>query len=215
MQIPNLQSKKYTKMHIPKSYRYYKLTDLAAICGIGELVIPNLLGHFPPVEVSAFLKEQIERNLPLPMPNEKAKSELLIMPILVEMWVLNQSFRPFSGFTFNVDTSKGLKGVCDFLVSANKSSNTLYEPVISVFEAKDDNIENWYGQCGAEMYAARLFNAQRGNDISIIHGAVTNGFTWQFMKLEGQTLYIDAQRYGLANLPQLLGAIQKVYDFYK
>jgi hypothetical protein len=84
-----------------------------------------------------------------------------------------------------------------------------------VYEAKNDSIEDWYGQCGAEMYAARLFNQQKGNDIHTIHGAITNGFTWQFLKLEGQTLFIDSQRYGLANLPQLLGAIQKVYDFYK
>ncbi len=202
-------------MHIPKSYRYYKLTDLANICGIKEKITGNLLGTFAQIEVSDFLQEQIQRNLPLPMPNEKAKSELLIMPILVEMWVKNQRFRPFSGFTFNIDSSKGLKGVCDFLVSSNPESNTLYEPVISVFEAKNDNIEDWYGQCGAEMYAARLFNQQKGNEIHTIHGAVTNGFTWQFLKLEGQILYIDSQRYGLANLPQLLGAIQKVYDFYK
>jgi len=31
MQINILQSKKYTKMHIPKSYRYYKLTNFAAL----------------------------------------------------------------------------------------------------------------------------------------------------------------------------------------
>lgn len=43
----------------------------------------------------------------------------------------------------------------------------------------------------------------------------TCGFLWQFLKLEGQTLFIDSQRYAIANLPQRLGAIQKVYNFYK
>ena len=88
-------------------------------------------------------------------------------------------------------------------------------PIVCIFEAKDDKLETWYGQCGAEMYAARLFNEQKGNDIKIIYGAVTNGFTWQFLKLEEQILFIDSQRYGTANLPQLLGAIQKIYNFYK
>jgi len=65
------------------------------------------------------------------------------------------------------------------------------------------------------MLAARIFNERKGNNIKIIYGAVTNGFIWQFLKLENQTLFIDSQRYGTANLPQLLGAIQKIYDFYK
>ncbi len=112
-------------MHIPKSYRYYKLTDLANICGIKEKITGNLLGTFAQIEVSDFLQEQIQRNLPLPMPNEKAKSELLIRPILVEMWVKNQRFRPFSGFTFNIDTNKGLKGVCDFLVNLTRCMSLL------------------------------------------------------------------------------------------
>jgi hypothetical protein len=65
------------------------------------------------------------------------------------------------------------------------------------------------------MYAARIFNERADNNIKIIYGAVTNGIAWQFLKLEGQTLFIDSQRYGIANLPKLLGAIQKVYNFYK
>ena len=88
-------------------------------------------------------------------------------------------------------------------------------PIACIFEAKNDAIEDWYGQCGAEMLAAHIFNERKGNPMPHIHGAVTNGFTWQFLKLENNILYIDSQRYGTANLPQLLGAIQKVYDFYK
>jgi hypothetical protein len=202
-------------MHIPKSYRYYKLEDLAAIVGISNEETPNLLGSVPNLQPSETLNAILERNMLIPMKNEKAKSELIVMPILVELFYVNQRFKPFSGLTFNIDKTKGLKGVCDFLISGKARVADLESPVVCVYEAKDDNIENWYGQCGAEMYAARLFNAQKGNDTLVIHGAVTNGFTWQFLKLEGQTLYIDSNRYGLANLPQLLGAIQKVYDFYK
>ena len=202
-------------MIIPKSYRYYKLSDLAAIVGISNHDAADLLGDISEILPSETLKAILHRNLLVPMKNEKAKSELIVMPILVEMFYINQRFKPLSGLSFNIDTSKGLKGVCDFLISAEAHNTDLESPVVCVYEAKNDSIEDWYGQCGAEMYAARLYNTQKGNDIHIIHGAVTNGFTWQFLKLEGQTLYIDSQRYGLANLPQLLGAIQKVYDFYK
>ena len=202
-------------MHIPKSYRYYKLADLAAICGINSEEQSNLLGAITFISPSETLQNVLDRNLRIPMKNEKAKSELIVMPVLVEVWYINQRFKPLSGLSFNIDTAKGLKGVCDFLISAKANTTELESPIVCVYEAKNDNIEDWYGQCGAEMYAARLFNAQKGNDIHTIHGAVTNGFTWQFLKLEGQTLFIDSQRYAIANLPQLLGAIQKVYDFYK
>jgi hypothetical protein len=202
-------------MHIPKSYRYYKLEDLAAVCNIQQQEAKNLLTTVANLPPSDWLSTTLEMNMSIPMQNEKAKSELIVMPVLVEMWAKNQNFKPLSGLSFNVDKSKGLTGRCDFLVSANPNVFDLDFPIVCVFEAKDDKLESWYGQRGAEMYAARLFNAQKGNDIHTIHGAVTNGFNWQFLKLEGQILYIDTHRYGLANLPQLLGAIQKVYDFYK
>jgi hypothetical protein len=202
-------------MKIPSSYRYYKIEDLANICGITVGNIANMLAPVTLVNPSAFIEELLARNMLLPLNNEKAKSEFIVAPILAEVWFMNKNFKPLSGLTFNVDSSKGLKGVCDFLISSNPNAQELESPIMCVFEAKNDAIEDWYGQCGAEMYAARLFNAQKGNNIKTIYGAVTNGFTWQFLKLENQTLYIDSFRYGTANLPQLLGAIQQIYDLYK
>ncbi len=202
-------------MKIPSSYRYYKMADLETVCNIGQKEVANLLEPFADLTPTDLLIATLKRNLRMPLKNEKAKSEFIVAPILAEMWEQNQRFKPFSGLTFNIDASKGLKGVCDFLVSSKADISDLEKPVICIFEAKNDAIEDWYGQCGAEMYAARIFNEREGNDIKIIYGAVTNGFTWQFLKLENQTLFIDSQRYGTANLPQLLGAIQKIYDFYK
>jgi len=202
-------------MRIPKSYRYYKLEDLENVLKINEQQVENLLGELNHVEASQLLKDVLKQNLQIPMLNEKAKSELIVMPILVEMWQKNQNFKPLSGLTFSVEPPKGLTGRCDFLVSSNPKAVRLSSPVVCIFEAKDDNIEHWHGQCGAEMVAARIFNEREGKPVPIIYGAVTNGFTWQFLKLENQTLFIDSQRYGTANLPQLLGAIQKIYDNYK
>ncbi len=199
----------------PSSYRYYKLLDLKTICGIDHHDSVEMLEPVQAVMPSAFLLMLLKRNLQLPMKNEKAKSELIVMPVLAEVWDLNKNFKPLSGLTFNIDPSKGLKGIADFLISANPNAQELESPIMCVFEAKNDAIEDWYGQCGAEMYAARIFNEREGNDIKIIYGAVTNGFTWQFLRLEKQTLHIDTQRYAIANMPQLLGAIQKIYNFYK
>ncbi len=204
-----------TERKIPSSYRYYKLADLKNICGIEQADAHKMLAPVQDIAVSDFLQTNLDRNTQLPMLNEKAKSELLVMPILTEVWALNHNFKPLSGLTFNIDPSKGLKGIADFLISSNPNAQELSSPIMCVFGAKNDAIEDWYGQCGAEMYAARVFNERKGNNIHTIYGAVTNGLLWQFLKLEGQTLFIDSQRYAIANLPQLLGAIQKVYNFYK
>jgi hypothetical protein len=203
------------EIKIPSSYRYYKLEDLKNICGITQVDAYKMLAPVQDIPVSELLQTILDRNARLPMLNEKAKSEFIVAPVLTEVWALNNNFKPLSGLTFNIDPPKGLKGVADFLISSNPNAQELSSPIMCVFEAKNDAIEDWYGQCGAEMYAARIFNERKGNNIHTIHGAVTNGVAWQFLKLEGQTLFIDSQKYGTANLPQLLGAIQKVYNFYK
>jgi hypothetical protein len=185
-------------MRIPKSYRYYELTDLKAVLGVEQADAQEMLEPVTPVEPSEILKTILKRHLRTPLLNEKAKSEFIVAPILSEVWDKNQNFKPFSGLTFPVDPAKGLTGRCDFLISNKPFAQSLESPIMCVFEAKNDASEDWYGQCGAEMYASRLFHERAGNDIRVIHGAVTNGIAWQFLKLEGQTLYIDSQRYGTA-----------------
>ena len=65
------------------------------------------------------------------------------------------------------------------------------------------------------MIGARVFNANNGNLIQTIHGAVTNGKNWIFMKLEGDNLYIDTEKdYSTANLPEILGIFQIIIDSY-
>ena len=151
----------------------------------------------------------------LPRGTEKAKSELLIVPVLLELYHKNPNhFQYFSGYNFDIDKENALTGRCDFILS--KSQSVMIEsPVISIFEAKDDSLEHWYGQCGAEMYASHLFNQQHNSNYKIIHGAVSNGTNWQFLRLENDFLYIDDQFYTIQDLPKLLGVLQTVIDFYK
>jgi hypothetical protein len=49
---------------------------------------------------------------------EKAKSEFIIAPVLLELrHLLGGAVGLFSGIELNVDPAKGLSGVCDFLVT--------------------------------------------------------------------------------------------------
>jgi len=200
-------------MSKPRSYSDYTLDYLQAICGVSNRKHPlNLSGQA--VELSDWLKQSLEYSKLIPMNSEKAKSEWLIAPILTELARRNPSkFNLFSGNTFDVDLNKALKGRCDFLLTKGMSLH-ISAPVMAIFEAKDDNLDHWYGQCGAEMYAAWLFNQQKQATVEVIHGAVTNGDSWRFLRLADNTLLIDTEIYGLANLPVLLGTLQKVIDFY-
>ncbi|MEY4768407.1 MAG: hypothetical protein RL637_1046 [Pseudomonadota bacterium] len=105
------------------------------------------------------------------------------------------------------------KGRYDYLLNKGQSVN-ITAPVIGIFEAKDDSLEKWYGQCGAEMLAAQLFNQQQNIPYSIIYGAVSNGYEWIFLRLEKKMLWIDSQRYYLQDVSQLLTALQTIVNFY-
>ena len=80
-------------------------------------------------------------------------------------------------------------------------------------EAKNRTVEEGLGQCAAEMYAARLFNKEFGQPAEVIFGAVTTGFEWVFLQLQGNEIQIDLDaRIFLNELPVLLGALQWVID---
>ena len=72
------------------------------------------------VTPSELLTTILARNVPLALAigTEKAKSEMIVTNVLVE---LREHFARrislFSGIDFSVDAEKGLTGVCDFLIS--------------------------------------------------------------------------------------------------
>ena len=170
----------------------------------------GLFAGIEPVEPSAHLSATLKRNLPfaLAMGTEKAKSEMVVAPVLVELCLhFDNRVSLFSGIDFNVDATNGLAGVCDFLVSLSPETFELEAPVIALVEAKNADVKQGVGQCVAEMVAAQRFNAEAGNDIPCIYGATTSGTEWLFLKLAGQTLSIDLGTYPIAQCDKLLGIL--------
>lgn len=88
---------------------------------------------------------------------------------------VNYQISLFSGTDFNVDIEKGLVGYCDFLLSASREQFFVGAPVITIVEAKNENIIGGLGQCVTEMVAAQIFNQRQSLDIPIIYGVVTSG----------------------------------------
>jgi hypothetical protein len=62
---------------------------------------------------------------------EKARSEVIINPILLELRrILDQKISVFSGEEFSVDHGSGLAGFCDFLVSKSPEQLAIEAPAI-------------------------------------------------------------------------------------
>lgn len=163
------------------------------------------------------LLSDIESGKMLPHLSEKAKSEFFITPVLRELFMKNNyQFNIFSGFLFDVDKSKGLTGTCDYLLTKSMHTIEISAPVFCLVEAKSRAVEEGIAQAGAEMIAARMFNEEDENPTPIVYGCVTNAFEWLFLRLEGDTLYYDSERYFLdeANLPLLLGVLNKIINSF-
>ncbi|GBE92028.1 hypothetical protein NCWK1_1781 [Nostoc cycadae WK-1] len=163
-----------------------------------------------PIQISDILINTLEETteLALAINTEKARSEMIITPILLEVRrSADCQISLFSGTDFNVDTDKGLNGYCDFVISRSKEQLTINAPVIIIVEAKNENIKNGLGQCMAAMLAAQIFNEREGNNIKTIYGAVTTGDIWKFLQLEGTNLFVDLYNYYIKELNKILGIL--------
>jgi hypothetical protein len=178
--------------------------------------IHNLFAQVIPVQPSPRLKEALEETLELAtnISTEKARSELIITPILLEVRRMFQGkIGYFSGTSFNVDESRGLNGVCDFILSASDNQLLITSPVITVVEAKDNDIKLGLGQCVAEMVAAQIFNDRKGQS-QVIYGVVSTGTLWKFLTLEAQTIKIDRAEYFITQIEQILGILAEPFREY-
>ncbi|MFB8787872.1 MAG: hypothetical protein U7123_03305 [Potamolinea sp.] len=170
----------------------------------------DIFAAVPKLECSEYLTETLRYNVPLALASnsEKARSEMIIAPILVEVRKQLQSkFSLFSGIDFTVDAEKGLAGFCDFIISSGSERLFVSSPVMMLVEAKKEDILAGLGQCVAEMVAAQIFNEREGNKILVIYGVVTSGTNWKFLKLEGKVVEIDLIEYYLTDINKILGIL--------
>ncbi len=198
------------------AYNKFNLYDLEQKFAIEnfnrEFIALDKLINF---KVSPHLLEDLAEAKYEPLASEKAKSEFVILPVLKELRRKNpHRFSYFSGYEFNVDKKRGLNGFCDYIFSAEPEKLTIEAPIICLVEAKRGEIDTWLGQCGAEMYAAQLFNLQENHPRKIIYGCVTNAFSWCFLKLEANTLSIDPNYIPLTFIKphQVLSVLQWIID---
>lgn len=190
------------------AYSDFTLTDVKEKLGLALMEKASLFSQTSILDYSDHLKETLKYNVPLAtsINTEKARSELIVTPVLVEVIkILDQEVSLFSGIEFNVDKNRGLNGICDYIISLSAEQLFLDAPIITIVEAKNDNLKAGLGQCISEMLAAKIFNENKNLNIENIFGAVTTGSLWNFLKLTRKTVWIDSDEYHISNVAKILG----------
>ena len=192
------------------AYNEFTLDEVEARFGMRTDTRGDFFAPVQPVEISDWLRQHLKKRAPLAMAigTEKANSELLIMPVLLEAMDQHGSeCSLFSGVEFSPDPNRGLRGICDYLLSLSPEQLTIKSPVVAIVEAKNDNIKTGWGQCVAEMVAAQIFNQRQQNEIETIYGVVTTGSLWRFLRLCGVTVYVDRTEYYLNEVEKIVGIL--------
>lgn len=179
-------------------FREQELFEGVAEIPVGPVLAPILARHEP---------------LARAINTEKARSEFLIAPVLGEIRSrLDDRISLFSGVDLPADAQQGLNGTCDFLISRSDQQFFLTRPIVAVVEAKKDDPATGYGQCIATLLGARIFNERRQQDEPTLHGVVTSGTLWRFLRLEGSRVVLDRREYQIDHVGKILGILLAMLD---
>jgi hypothetical protein len=147
--------------------------------------------------------------LALAINTEKAQAEWLIAPILVEFWDRYAgTLTLLSGTTFfATDPAGGLIGYVDFLFGRGPQRPLITAPVLIVYEAKNENIDEAFGQFIAAIVGAQRFNRRHNIGIETVNGCSTTGDNGKCLQLTDTLVTIDLTEYQLAEVEKILGIL--------
>jgi hypothetical protein len=185
----------------------YSAFTLASFChafgmNVRDGALFSVVGAIDP---EPWLRQAFERGQDLAVTSEKARSEFIVAPILMTCRaIVGPDLRIFSGATLDVDAARGLNGECDFILARGESSYVLRAPLMVILEAKKHDIEEGLGQVAAQMLGARMFNEREAIPVPKVYGCVTNGESWQFVRLQDRELLIHPERLPIQELSRIL-----------
>lgn len=192
--------------------KFRKIQDVVERFNL-DMRLQKLFQEIEPVSPSDWLLETLAVSELLPLTNEKSKAERVISPILTEVakvYAGKVSF--FSGEQINIKPEDDLSGECDFFFALQPPKLYIDAPIISLAEAKDEDMDWRIAQCAAQMLGAKYFNDERNKSIPFIFGCVTTGTDWQFLKFENDIYYVDTKIY--TNLKEILGVWHHVINLF-
>ena len=133
---------------------FRKISQVTQKFGLDHF-LGSIFTKIKPVKPSRWLRESLEIAIEMPLTNEKGKAERLISPVLSEVArAYREQLTLFSGEELSVDAAQDLAGPCDFFFALHPPKMEMEAPVISLVEAKDEDMDWGLGQCAAQMYGA-------------------------------------------------------------
>jgi hypothetical protein len=171
----------------------------------------NFIGEVE-FNVSDYFREDLQTVMREGVVNnsEFAVCENLIYPVLKEVWKRYSSkFTLWSHEYLNCDQK--LSGFPEYILAKRSPLGKVVfdQPYFILVEAKQDNFENGWAQCLAEMIAADRLN---GESPIIVYGIVSNGSVWEFGKLDKQLFTRNITYYSIQELDQLFAAVNYVFQ---
>ncbi|MCU0542576.1 MAG: hypothetical protein MUE44_10335 [Oscillatoriaceae cyanobacterium Prado104] len=163
-------------------------------------------------QVSDYFREDLEFTMREGVVNnsEFAVCENLIYPLLKEVWK-----RYYSGFVLwshqSLTCDRSLSGFPEYILAKRSALGKVVfeQPYFLLVEAKQDDFENGWAQCLAEMVAAQRLNE---NSEQEVFGIVSNGGVWQFGKLKSNSFTKNKQSYLIDDLNRLFAAINYIFQ---
>jgi hypothetical protein len=191
---------------------FKKLKQVTKTFGLDAEKI-KLFSAIEPIAPSLWLEQALEKAKLFPLTNEKVKSEKIVSPILSEIAeYYYDKVTLFSGEELPVDTDRDLAGECDFFFVFAPRKPYIESPIISLVEAKDEDLDYGIAECAAQLYGAKLFNEMEGKNFPFLYGCATNSHDWQFLKFENNVFYIDNTVY--TDLKEILGVWHHIIQLY-
>lgn len=145
-----------------------------------------------------------EKNIDI-FTSESSRCENVIYPILREVYkAFVNKYALWSHKSIRYDTK--LNGAPDYLFSTRSAlgKTVLGFPIVIIVEAKQNNFNEGWGQCLAELIASQKIN---GSDELPVYGIVTDGEVWQFGKLISNLFTKDRTRITINDLDKIFGSI--------
>ncbi len=203
---------------VPMAYSEFTLPELIRQFSLTIDETTALFADVPDATLRPEFKAQLNITVPLALTTstEKARSEFIIAPVLLEVWLLNnRQIGLLSGVEFTIDEAQGLNGICDYIITRFPEQLFIKGPVLVVVEAKNEDMKKGYAQCIAEMIAAERFNEREGTTVERIYGVVTIGELWRFMELEDAKVRLDARSYHIDRLSKIMGILLHLTGIHK
>jgi hypothetical protein len=185
-------------------YTDFSLETVTTVLGVSAEPA-DLFPALPPLPVPEWLREMLARGRRQVLLSEKARSEFIVVPILLACQELSpEALTIYSGQRLDVDPDRGLVGECDFILAATSPIPALRAPLVIIVEAKKNDVESGVWQCLAQMVGARIFNERSGKMPTAVYGCVTNGEAWQFLRLVDRSAGIGLRRYYIDDVGGIL-----------